>query len=230
MHPGRHNILTRIFGRSEKEEMQMDVKTAIQTRRSVRKYKRTPVPKELVLELLEAANLAPTATNRQPWEFVVVHRSYLDRLEQTLKEAFHERVASVGEEAMRRAITGLSLPEDASGDRLKGLGTFYRTLGGAPIAIGVCLPREKDPWVFKNNISDSAAAIENLLLAAWDKGLGTCWMTGPLKGKADTIASFLGVPEDRELVAIVSLGYPDHQPPRPPKKDVAAKTRWLGFD
>lgn len=208
----------------------MDVKTAIRTRRSVRKYKNTSVPKELVLELLEAANLAPSATNRQPWEFVVVHRSYLDKLEQTLQEAFRERVASVGEEAMRRAITDTSIPEDESGDKLKGLGTFYRTLGGAPIAIGVLLPREKDPWVIKNNISDSAAAIENLLLAAWDKGLGTCWMTGPLKGGGDMIASFLEIPEDRELVAIVPLGYPDHQPPMPPKKDVSRKTRWMGFD
>jgi nitroreductase len=208
----------------------MDVKTAIHTRRSVRRYKSTPVPKELVLELLEAANLAPSATNRQPWEFIVVHRSYLDRLEETLKDAFRERVAGVSEEAMRRAIKELSLPEDDSGDRLKALGTFYRTMGGAPVAVGVCLPKEKDPWVWKNNLSDAAAAIENLLLAAWGRGLGTCWMTGPLKARADAIAAVLGVPADRELAAIVTLGYPDHQPPMPPKKDVARKTRWLGFD
>jgi len=208
----------------------MDVKTAIHTRRSVRKYKSTPVPKEALLELLVAANLAPSATNRQPWEFVVVHRSYLDRLEDTLKEAFRERVDSVSEEAMRRAIKDLSLPEETSGDRLKALGTFYRTMGGAPVAVGVCLPKEKDPWVWRNNISDSAAAIENLLLAAWEMGLGTCWMTGPLKGRVDAIAAFLGVPHDRELVALVTLGYPDHQPPMPPKKDVAQKTRWIGFD
>jgi nitroreductase len=84
--------------------------------------------------------------------------------------------------------------------------------------------------VYKNNLSDSAAAIENLLLAAWDKGLGTCWLTGPLKARADQIAVFLGVPQDRELVAIVTLGYPDHQTPMPPKKDIAQKTRWIGFD
>jgi hypothetical protein len=35
---------------------------------------------------------------------------------------------------------------------------------------------------------------------------------------------------DRELVAIITLGYPDHQPPVPPKKDVASKTRWIGFE
>jgi len=208
----------------------MDVKTAIRTRRSVRKYKTTPVPKAIVLELLEAANLAPSATNRQPWEFVVVSRSYLDRMEDILNEAFRERVAGVSEDAMRQAIKDLSLPEEESGDRLKSLGRFYRTLGGAPVAVGVCLPRENDPWVWKNNISDSAAAIENLLLAAWDKGLGTCWMAGPLKARADVIAAFLGVPPDRELVAIVTLGYPDHQPPMPRKKDVDKKTRWVGFD
>jgi nitroreductase len=208
----------------------MDVKTAIRTRRSVRKYKSTPVPKELILELLEEANLAPSATNRQPWEFVVVNRSFLDRLDEVLKDAFRERVAGVSEEAMWRAIKYLSLPVEDGGDRLKALGSFYRTLGGAPVAVGVSLPREKDPWVWKNNISDSAAAIENLLLAAWDRGLGTCWMAGPLKTKAAAIASFLGIPKDRELVAIVALGYPDHQPPMPPKKDVAQKTRWLGFE
>lgn len=208
----------------------MDVKTAIRTRRSVRKYKSTPVPKDLILELLEEANLAPSATNRQPWEFVVVNRSFLDRLDEILKDAFRERVAGVSEEVMRRAIKDLSLPVEDGGDRLKALGSFYRTLGGAPVAVGVSLPREKDPWVWKNNISDSAAAVENLLLAAWDRGLGTCWMAGPLKARADAIAAFLGIPPDRELVAIVTLGYPDHQPAMPPKKEVAQKTRWLGFE
>jgi nitroreductase len=210
--------------------MTMEVQTAIRSRRSVRRYKNTPVPKELIQEILEAANLAPSATNRQPWEFVVVNRSYLNRLEDTLKEAFRERVAGVSEENMRRAIADLSLPEEESGDRLKALGTFYRTLGGAPVAVGVCLPRESDAWASRNNISDSAAAIQNLLLAAWDKGLGTCWMTGPLKARAAAIAAFLEIPQDRELVAIVTLGYPDHQPPMPPKKDVVQKTRWIGFD
>jgi nitroreductase len=207
----------------------MDLKDAIKTRRSVRKYKSEAVPKESIMELLEAANLAPSATNRQPWEFVVVHRSYLDRLDQLLREAFAGRVAGISEDTMRQAIKDLSIPVDESGDKLKGLGHFYGTLGGAPVAIVVCVPKETDPWVWKNNISDAAAAIENLLLAAWDKGLGTCWLTGPLKTRADMIASFLGIAEDREIVAIVALGYPDHEPAMPPKQDVNQKVRWIGF-
>ena len=64
------------------------------------------------MELLGAANLAPSATNRQPWEFVVVHRFYLDRLDQVLREAFTERVASVSEDTMRHAIQTGCKPEN----------------------------------------------------------------------------------------------------------------------
>ena len=208
----------------------MELENAIKTRRSVRKYKSKSVPKESILEVLEAANLAPSATNRQPWEFVVVHRSYLDRLDQLLRVAFAGRVAGISEDTMRQAIKDLPIPVDESGDKLKGLGHFYRTLGGAPVAIVVSVPKETDPWIWKNYISDASAATENLLLAAWDKGLGTCWLTGPLKTRADMIASFLGISENREIVAIVALGYPDHKPTMPPKQDVNQKVRWIGFE
>ena len=208
----------------------MEVKEAIKTRRSVRRYKSTSVPKETILELLSAAALAPSATNRQPWEFVVVHRSFLDGLDKVLHDAFVERVASVSEDTMRQAIKDLPIPVDESGDKLKGLGLFYRTLGSAPVAIIFVTPKEDDPWNWNNSISSVAAAIENLLLAAWDRGLGTCWLTGPLKVNPEAIASFLDIPEDREIVAIVSLGYPDQQPKMPPRHDLNQKVRWIGFD
>jgi nitroreductase len=210
--------------------MKLEIKEAIRTRRSIRKYKNKPVPKKIVAALLEAAGLAPSATNRQPWEFVVVHRSHLDRLDQILSEAFAERVASVGEDIVREAIKDLPIPVDEGGDKLKGLGSFYRTFGGAPVAIVVSVPKDDDPWVWKNYISDASAAIENILLAALDEGLGTCWLTGPLKTRARIIASLLEIGDDREIVGIVALGYPDHHPPMPPKHDITRKTRWLGFD
>ncbi|OEU44245.1 MAG: hypothetical protein BBJ60_09460 [Desulfobacterales bacterium S7086C20] len=94
----------------------------------------------------------------------------------------------------------------------------------------MCVPKESDPWAWKNSISDAAAAIENFILAACDKGLGTCWLTGPLKTRARMIASFLDIAEDFEIVAIVALGYPDHKPAMPPKKDIHQKVKWLGFD
>jgi len=50
----------------------MDVFEAIRTRRSIRMYENKPVEKEKLLEVLEAARLAPSAANRQPWSFIVV--------------------------------------------------------------------------------------------------------------------------------------------------------------
>lgn len=207
----------------------MEVQDAIKARRSVRRYKKDPVSKETILELLRAASLAPSAVNRQPWEFVVVHRSYLDQLDKVLGESFTERVAGIGEKKLRETIKDLSFPEDESQDKLKGLGTFYRTLGGAPIAIFVCVPREADEWNRKNNIGSASAAIENLMLAACGKGLGTCWLAGPLRTRGQAIASLLGIPEDREIVALISLGYPDHKPAMPPRQNINTKVKWLGF-
>jgi nitroreductase len=50
----------------------MDVSKAISTRRSIRRYKPDPIPEDVLLKVLEAARLAPSAGNRQPWRFVVV--------------------------------------------------------------------------------------------------------------------------------------------------------------
>ena len=58
--------------RLEGEFSRMDVITAIQRRRSIRKYKNAELPKELLMEILEVARLAPSGANRQPWQLVVV--------------------------------------------------------------------------------------------------------------------------------------------------------------
>ena len=210
----------------------MKVNDAIRTRRSIRKYKSDGIPKDLILELLEAAVLAPSGANRQPWEFVVVHRSYLDQIEATFLASYQERIADASDaDFMRRAVRDIPIPaENDKGDKLKGLERFYRTLGGAPVAILVTVPKETDPWARKNHISGAAAAIENLMLAAHARQLGTCWLTGPLKVGAGMIATFFDIPDTLEIVAIVALGYPDHQPPMPPKQPASQKVRWIGFD
>ena len=50
----------------------MEFKDVIKTRRSIRRYKNKPVPKEKIMEILEAGRIAPSASNRQPWHFIVV--------------------------------------------------------------------------------------------------------------------------------------------------------------
>jgi nitroreductase len=73
----------------------MDVFEAIKTKRSIRKFKNDAIPKEKIMKILEAANLAPTAINRQPWDFLVVDRSSLDQMNEILDRSFKERVEEI---------------------------------------------------------------------------------------------------------------------------------------
>lgn len=206
----------------------MELYEAIRTRRSIRKFSSEAIPKEKILKILEAANLAPTASNRQPWHFIVIRRSSLDRMFEIMDRSFRERVEEVGREALADKIKDLSIPVDPSNDKVKGLNEFYRTLGGAPLAVVVYVEKVGDQWLWKNNLYDAAAAIENLLLAAWGEGLGSCWMTGPLQKKGPAIKAFFGLSDDKEIAGIVPLGVPAHHPKMPPKEDVRNKTAWFG--
>ena len=59
----------------------MDAVQAIMTRRSVRSFKSDPLSEQQVWRYLEAANMAPTASNRQPWRFMVIQREELDKIQ-----------------------------------------------------------------------------------------------------------------------------------------------------
>lgn len=207
----------------------MNVIETIKTRRSIRKFKPDPIPKTRIIELLEAANLAPTAGNKQPWEFLVVARRELDKLAEKLDNTFKLRLEEVGEDVFEEKLKELPIQE-FNGSKVKGLRNFYKSLGGAPVAIIAYTKKEIDPWKWSCNVQDVSAAIENLILAAWFHGIGTCWMTGPLHKGAEALKAYFRLPEDREILAIIPLGYPAEKPTMPPKKDVLAKVKWIGFD
>jgi len=208
----------------------MELIETIKTRRSIRRYKQDPISKERILKILESANLAPTAGNNQPWEFLVLGRSVLDQLAGIIEMAMEDRIRTLTEDVMRERLKGLPIPTDESGDKVKGLKKFCRLLGQAPVALIVYAEKPEDPWAYKNVVEDVSAAFENLVLAAWDEGLGTCWMTGPLQKGEEGIKKFLGLSEAQEIIAMTPLGIPAQIPSMPPKKDIRSKIRWLGFE
>ena len=205
----------------------MEVHEAIRTRRSIRKFKNDHIPEEKIVRILEAANLAPTASNRQPWEFIVIDRSTLDNLSDITDRSFKARIEEGGRPIFNERLKDLPIPMEQSEDKVEALNRFYRTLGGAPVAVVVHVERDIDPWQWKNNISDASAAIENLILDAWNEGLGSCWMTGPLQKRAKEIQEFLHIPENREIVGIIPIGVPAHSPPTPPKVNIKSKIKWM---
>ncbi|MCS7242595.1 MAG: nitroreductase family protein [Candidatus Caldatribacterium sp.] len=98
-------------------------------------------------------------------------------------------------------VTDAKMREEIA--RLTDYGKFIRE---APVLVAVFC---KDT---KYYLEDGCAATENILLAAWALGLGSCWVAGDKKPYAEDVRRLLRVPEGYRLVSLVALGYPAHVP------------------
>jgi coenzyme F420-0:L-glutamate ligase/coenzyme F420-1:gamma-L-glutamate ligase len=171
-------------------------------RRSVRDYRPEPLPPELVNRLLEAAVLAPSAHNCQPWRFAVV----------TSPEA-KEKLARAMGELLEGDLTGYGLAPQEIESRVRG---SLERLTGLPCLIVACLTMADMPVYADERraqieramaVQSVAAALQNLLLAAQALGLGACWRCDPLYCP-QVVAGALTLPEDWQPQALITLGYP----------------------
>jgi len=170
----------------------MNFQELIRKRYSVRAYKQEPVEDEKLARVLEAARLAPTAANRQPFRVVVVRTK--------------------GRENDLRRVYG------------------REWFAQAPLVLAVCaVPAES--WVRKADgwnaaEVDATIAMDHLILAAAEEGLGTCWIAAFDPGAAREI---LGLPADVVPIAFTPLGYPADSPAakkRRPLADLVRRDRW----
>ncbi len=172
----------------------MEVLEAIRTRRSVRKYAPDPVPDELLRQVLEAARWAPSWANTQCWEVVVVR-------DPERKKALSELLVPERNPAKNAVATA---PVVLAVCGQKGVSGFYK---GQPVT-------EKGDWL----MFDVALAVQNICLAAHALGLGTVIVGALDHAKASEL---LGLPEDMELVVLIPLGKPAHEPKAPPRKELS---------
>jgi nitroreductase len=191
----------------------MDLSTVIKERRSIRQFKDEAVSREVLEEVLELATWAPSAMNGQKWKFFVVQG--------TQKDAFLEISASAFE-AFKPLL------EKNFKDKPKvidGMKTFFETYGNAPVI--VMAYAGKMPGGNDDDVYSVSMAVQNLMLAAREKGLGASWTDGVVFYKADEINALLGV-DDMKLVCVVPLGYPAETPKAPPRKP--GRVEWVGFE
>ncbi len=193
-------------------EGKMGLREAIVGRRSVRRFKPDPVPKEVIEELFEYALWAPSGMNRQNWYFVVVTGEDRDKIVKVCERAYHSHVKGTVEKLFAKAPQVIKATEN-----------FFATLGGAPVV--VLAYADPGPYSEETDIQSVAAAIQNLLLLAYEKGLGTCWMTGPTFDWEE-FNRLLGM-EGKKFIALIPLGYPDEEP-RPPKRK-PGRVEYRGF-
>jgi len=168
------------------------------TRRSVRRYASTPVPRECMDRCLEAARLAPSACNSQPWSFVVADS---EPVRGRLAEAAFSGPYSMNRFALIAPVLIAVLTERSR--FAAAVGGFFR---------GV-----------QYNLIDVGIACEHLVLQAAEEGLGTCWL-GWFNEKA--VKKVLALPRAAHVDILISLGYPaDASPDRESARKILDEIR-----
>lgn len=175
----------------------MDILEAIYHRRAIRAFTSEPVDKQIIETLIDAAVHAPNALDKQRWAFVIVRdRALMQRIS---AEAKALTLKTVGSNPDFRPFTDMLSSPD--------LNIFY----DAPALVLICATQD-DRFVEQ----DCCLAAQNLMLAAYDKGLGTCWigfaeawLNQPMAKKE------LGIPVTFRPIAPIIVGYPQMQPIAP---------------
>ena len=185
--------------------------SAIVNRRSIRKYKNMDVPRYLIEEIIQAGILAPSSKNRQPWKFVVATGDAKSECLKCMKKG------------LEREKEHPLLPESA--DYLSGAKYTLEIMEQAPVMIFIVNSLGVDIHSDLNseqriyeicNAQSIGAAIENMILAATDLGLGSLWI-------CDTYFAYKELCDwlhmEGELFAALTIGYADEMPsPRPRNK------------
>jgi nitroreductase len=187
----------------------MEFDEVLKIRRSIRKYKPEPVPEKYLLQLIDAARLAPSALNLQPWRYVLVKEI------SAIKKIAEYSPNSFIADSPALIICCLDPKAfDSIADTLK----KAMSSGEASLSAGYesIVERNGSDKAYINTLLHLNAGIsfEHILLKAADLGLGACWI-GMLD--ADSIKKLVGIDERYIIPALISVGYPDQQPTEKPR-------------
>lgn len=198
----------------------MNTLDAIRARRSIRKFKPDPIPRETIETILEAGINAPSAKNRQPWRFVVVTEKTRGDMLEAMRQGLEWMDQHVNQTEEDRML-------------LKGAWRTYGIMAQAPVTIFILNPYGKTPFeglppFYERfgelaNVQSVGAAIQNMCLAATDQGVGSLWI-------CDVFSAYQPLTEwldtNDQLVAALSLGYADEAPNARPRKPVEELAVW----
>ena len=187
----------------------------IYSRRSIRKYKDEMIPLKAINDILDAARVAPSGNNKQPWKFLV----YAGKKKTQLLEAME---TGVKRERKGDAKLSTYFSDPRYGNFV--IANTLHTLRAAPVIIIVINPYGKDPFEHATaqervtEIIDSlsiGAAVENMLLKAQALGIGSLWV-GESFWAYSELMQYLNEPG--QLVCAIALGYADESPAARPRK------------
>ncbi len=193
--------------------------SAIYDRRSTRRFSDAPVSREDILEILQCGIKAPSSKNRQPWRYVVVQGD----AKRGMIEVFRRGIAR---EERGEAL----LPQ--SSQHLTAAKHTVDIMAEAPViifvynALGTSILEPLTPEERVNeicNVQSVSASIQNMLLAATEKGLGSLWICDIYFAYAELCEWLHG---DGQLIAAVALGHPNEFPKARPRKVLEDVVAW----
>jgi nitroreductase len=196
----------------------MELKDAIENRTSIRNFLPDAIPMKDLEEMVHLAACAPSVNNYQPWKFIAI----------TNKKVMND-MADIISERINAIPSNESIVAQNVKSQVEWYATFFKD---APVVMAVTMETyetilEKGVDISHEEINrmrnypdiqSAGAAIQNLLLAAVDKGYGACWMSAPMIA-CQEISAILDLKKEYKLIAFVALGKP-LIPPKPREKKV----------
>lgn len=195
----------------------LDLMEAIKARRSIRKFEPQAVPAEMVQQMLEAARIAPSGSNIQPWRFIVVRdletRQALRQIcsgQKFIEEAplvfvcyaYLERYSVQARKQRRQEFADAGVLETLSGRFADP--KFYARISENQ------MPREV---AVRSALCNTYIAIEHLVLMAAALGLGSCWVGAT--PSTEKLNELFGLDDNYVAAAVVPVGYPEGKVPSP---------------
>jgi nitroreductase len=224
-------------------EATMTLEEAVRGRRSIRKFRRDPIPEEILREILDQARWAPSWGNTQPWEFVVLAGDALEEYRTTkhrkmmvagdafspeipMPEVWPESLKKRYMETGKIVLTAMGLAREDK----EGRNRLYENMAllfDAPCLVVACIHGDS---ALEYAMLDIGLILQTLCLSAYDKGIGSCIMAVSI-GYPALLRKIAAIGDDRRIVMGVALGYPDPDYPlnrfERVRADIGEFVRWV---
>lgn len=191
----------------------LSCRVVIEKRRSIRSFEPKPVPAEALEQIIEAARLAPSGTNRQPWRFVLLtEKKDRDKLAGAVVQPFVSEapaifVCCLDRNAFLRQAVEKRMSELVQADVISAEAAQY--------IYQQKMPEQLEDVVLPDyGYLDLGIAVQNMALMATALGLGSCWVR---LFSRKHLQQALGLPTNLVPIVLLPVGYPAQDPPPRPR-------------
>jgi nitroreductase len=220
----------------------MEINEAIESRKSIRKYLKKPVSKDVLTKIINTSLRSPSATNLQPWNLYAISGEILENIrrdnvnrflsggkptyeEPLLNDLFRSRRSELAKDLFNLLGIQREDKEKRKAWAARGHGYF-----DAPSVVFIALDQSilSGTW----SLMAIGSFIQSFCLSALEHGLGTC-ISEQGVSYHDIIRKYVDIPESQRIIISVTVGYPDHSAPAnqlvSTRVSVDEVTQWYGY-